>query len=240
MVAVVFLGSAGAVTGYGLIISPRARWLGRAQRDPKGVLFVGAHGWARKLARVISDLGFGVLMLDSNATNVALARQEGLTAKRGNVLSEDVVDDLDLSSIGKLVALTPNDEVNSLAALRFSEIFESTGVYQLNARVGNLRAGEGELPLHLRGRPLWGKGVTFATLSERIGQGAEIKTFQLSEDDDYTSLLRRYDDDLVPLALVRDADELRLFTDDQTLVPEDGDQIIVLVPSVAHRQGQVG
>lgn len=240
MVPVIFLVIVGTVAVYGLSISPLARRLGLAQPNPQGVLFVGAHAWARQLARVISDLGFGVLMLDSNSTNVARARQEGLTAKRGNVLSEDVVDDLDLSSIGKLVALTPNDEVNSLAALRFSEIFESTGVYQLNARVGNLRAGEGELPLHLRGRPLWGKGATFASLAERFDQGAEIKTFELSEDDDYASLQRRYDDDLVPLALVNADGELRLFTDDQTLTPESDDHVVVLVPSVAHRQRQVG
>ena len=56
-----------------------------------------------------------------------------MPARRANALAEAVVDELELGGIGRFLALTPNDEVNALAVLNFSEIFESGEVYQLAA-----------------------------------------------------------------------------------------------------------
>lgn len=240
MVPVVFLVIVGTVTVYGLTISPLARWLGLAQRDPQGVLIIGGHTWARLLARAIRDEGFDVLLLDSNAINVERARREGLQAKRVNVLSEDAVDDLDLNGMGKLVALTPDDEVNSLATLRFSELFESTQVYKLNAGPDRPGAEGEEPPLLLRGRAVFGRDHTFASLSHRFDRGAEIMAVELSDDLTYAELQARYRDDVVPLALIRAANDLRLFADDQALTPEEGDRVILVVPSAASREGAEG
>ncbi len=239
MVPIIFLVIVGTVTVYGLTISPIARWLGLAQPDPQGVLFIGGHSWARKLGRAIKDAGFDVLLLDSNAANVERARNEGLPARRVNVLSEDAIDDLNLNGIGKLLALTSNDEVNSLATLRLSEIFESTEVYQLMAKQGRVGSESEELALHLRGRTAFGKDNTFASLSIRFDRGAEIETVELSDDFSYADLLARYPNEIVPLALVT-ADKLRLFADDQTLTPQSGDHLVFLAPSQAKDAVQVG
>ena len=45
-------------------------------------------------------------------------------AWRTRLLDEGVVDALERSGLGWLLAVTPNDEVNSLAALHFGEVFQ--------------------------------------------------------------------------------------------------------------------
>ncbi len=239
MVPVVFLVIVGTVAVYGLTISPLARWLGLAQPNPQGVLFLGAHAWARQLASAIDALGIAVLMVDSNSTNVDRARQEGLNARRLNVLSDNIEEHLELSAIGNLVAFTPNDEVNSLAALRFSDIFESTEIYQVNARRDALQTNEEAQAQPLRGRTLFGKDVSFTSLAQRFADGAEIKTFEITSDLTYEILLDRYDE-LIPMVLVNSVNHLHFFAEDQTISPQSGDRVVVLIPSVAHRSGQVG
>ncbi len=73
LIPVVFLVIVGTVAVYGLTISPLARYLGLAQPNPQGVLFLGAHPWAQRIARTLHDLGFKVLIIDSNAKNIEQA-----------------------------------------------------------------------------------------------------------------------------------------------------------------------
>ena len=61
------------------------------------------------------------------------ARLAGLRAAYVNVLSEHALYELDLGGIGRLLAVTPNDEVNSLANLHFTDVFERSEQYQLAA-----------------------------------------------------------------------------------------------------------
>lgn len=67
---------------------------------------------------------------------------EGLRTSYGNVLSEQARDALELSGIGRLLALTPNQEVNTLAAMHFVEFFGPAATAASNrSRRVNLRQG---------------------------------------------------------------------------------------------------
>ena len=225
---IVFLVIVGTVAVYGLTLGPLARWLGLADQNPQGVLFLGAHAWARKIAKAVDERGFVVLLVDSNIHNVQLARQEGLLAEQANALSEDIIDDLDLSGIGRLVALTPNAEVNSLAALHFSEVFESADLYQIATRSEGRQEREGELPRHLRGNLLFG-GITHTALETRFQQGDEVRPFELSEERDYADLREHYEDQLLPLFLIRGQNHLWTFSEEGMLSPQPGDTVLALV-----------
>lgn len=180
LVPVVFLVIVSTVTVYGLTITPLARWLGLALPDPQGVVILGAHPWARWIAAAVQYYGFRVLVIDANARNVDEAKQAGLDARRDNVLAEGIVDELNLSGIGRFVALTPNDEVNALAALHFGEVFESADVYQVATRRDTERTNE--IPMHLRGQPLFSPAETFASLDTRFEEGARLVGVTLSRD----------------------------------------------------------
>ena len=228
IVPVVFLVIVGTVTLYGLTISPFARWLGLAMPDPQGVLFVGAQSWAQRMARSLDALGISTLLVDANARNVRQARARGLRAQRANVLAEGVKDDLELSGIGRLLALTPNDEVNALASLHFGEVFESDAVYQLAARGdGRGNGGGTEIPRELRGRPLFGGHMTYADLEDRFEAGASIHIIGLTEERTMASL-RQDDEGFVPLFLVR-GEKLRVFAEMAgEIQPQPGDFVIGL------------
>ena len=230
IVPVVFLVIVGTVAVYGLTISPLARWLGLAMPDPQGILFIGAQGWVRKVASVLQDLGVRVSLVDANARNVRQSRKAGLTAQRANILAEGVIDDIGLSGIGRLLAVTPNDEVNALAALHFGEVFESDEVYQLPMRSesGPGHSPSSEIPRHLRGRPLFSTDATYTSLDERFEAGADVHVIRLSETHTLASLMDGYDDDaLTPLFVVR-GEKVRVFAEDAEIAPQPGDALVVL------------
>ena len=70
-----------------------------------------------------------VTLVDSDWNNVHSAREEGLQAVQVNILSEHLEDDLDLGGIGRILAITPNSELNTLAALHFTEIFVTFSIF---------------------------------------------------------------------------------------------------------------
>lgn len=227
LVPLIFLVIVGTVAIYGLTIGPLARWLGLAHPAPQGVMFVGAHAWARRLAEVLAEHDFKVVLVDSNPQNIKKAKAMELTAQHENVLSEGVMDHLDLSGIGRLLALTPNDEVNSLVALHFAEIFDTAELYQLSAREENGNAREGLLPRHLRGRPLFGPGATFMSLSDRFEAGAEIKVIQVEESFSYKEFTHRYGDTATPLFLIRGPQQLYIYAEKSNAPTLQPGQILV-------------
>ena len=213
IVPVVFLVIVGTVAVYGLTIAPLARWRGLAPPDPQG------------MAKTLQDLGVRVLLIDANARNVRIARRAGLPAQRTNILAEGVIDDLELSGIGRLLAVTPNDEVNALAALHFAEVFESDEVYQLPVRSENGVATE--IPRHLRGRPLFATDATYTSLDDRFDGGGRIRTVPLSSD---LAWLRdaAEDETFTPLFIVR-GEKVRVYAEDAEIVPQAGDVLVALV-----------
>ncbi|PSQ36623.1 hypothetical protein BRD08_04605, partial [Halobacteriales archaeon SW_10_66_29] len=54
---IVFLVVVGTVAVYGLTIAPVAQALNLAQPSPQGVLVLGAHNWARQIARALDEQG---------------------------------------------------------------------------------------------------------------------------------------------------------------------------------------
>lgn len=131
LVALVFLVIVGTVMVYGLTAAPLARRLGLAAKNATGILFAGADNWARSAAKILHDDGHRVMLLDTNFGNVSAARMLGLEAHRANILSEFAEEELDINGLGHLIAGTPNDEVNSMAAQRFIHQFGRAGVWQL-------------------------------------------------------------------------------------------------------------
>ncbi|MBB5351236.1 CPA1 family monovalent cation:H+ antiporter [Haloferula luteola] len=131
LTALIFLVIIGTVAVYGLAASPLARALGLASRNPTGILFAGADAWARLVAKALHDDGHRVMLLDTNYSNIAASKLMGLEAHRANILSEFAEEELDFNGIGSLVAGTPNDEVNSIAAQRFIHQFGRAHVWQL-------------------------------------------------------------------------------------------------------------
>lgn len=229
LVADTFLIIVGTVSIYGLTAGPLARRLGLSEQNPQGILFVGGHKIARTIGKILHDLEFSVVLLDTNRDNIAAGEALGLNMHYGDALSEDVIEEIELTGIGRLLAITPNNEVNSLATFIFPELFGRAEMYQLPYELaGDL---EGHITQHINGRFLFNNRMTFRALQEAIDNGAHIEAMQLTETHNYVSLQSTYQNQLVPLFLVTDNQQLIIYTVDYQPIPKEGQTLVALVPS---------
>lgn len=228
LVDVTFLVITATVAVYGLTAFPLAKRLGIAKPNPQGVLIVGAHSWARKIAKFLHDNGFTVSLVDSNWANISSARQEGLRAYYENILLEDVSETIDLDGIGRLLALTPNDEVNSLAALHFVDLFGRSLVYQLPRQSKFRTVSEQTIPRHLSGRLLFTSEATYSNLARKFGEGAVIKKTPITEEFTFEDFKSLYGERAMPMFLIRNG-ELVPFAHDNVPTPQPGQQLVALV-----------
>ena len=221
---IVFVVIVGTVIFYGLTAGPVARKLGLAEKDPQGALIIGAHPFARSLAAQIQKLGFHTILIDSNYRHVTESNFEGLEAIYGNALSEEIIEDVDLGGVGRVMAMTSNDEVNTLLALRFPELFGRSEVYHLLAsdRDGNPASSQ------MRGRLLFGQNATFDFLSSKTNSGATVRTTTLTQDFSYSDFLKQNGPNVLPLCLVTDSGRLLIYTLDHQPTPKAGHKLISL------------
>ena len=190
LVLITFIVIVGTVAFYGLLAAPLANRLGLASKNPRGVLFAGANTWTRLIAKALHDDGHDVLMLDTNYSNVAAASMAGIPAKRANILSEYVEEELDLTGIGQLLAATNNDEVNSLAAREFTHIFGSKEIWQV-APLDDNAHHTNAVAAHQRGRIMFTDRPNRKKLESLVLNGAIVKKTTISEQYSYQDFLDR-------------------------------------------------
>jgi NhaP-type Na+/H+ or K+/H+ antiporter len=169
----------GTVSFYGLLSGRIARWLGLAETRPRGVLFVGATRAVREIAAALHELGVPSVLVDTNLANIQEARRLDLRAWHGSILSDRCLDEVDLTGIGCLCAMTASDEVNLLTMRRARGVFEGRSLYQLPPRSReDSRFG---LSAHGQGRWLFGPTATSEHLEVRLARGARVTATQVTE-----------------------------------------------------------
>ncbi len=216
----------GTVALYGLTAPLIARRLGLAKEHPQGVLFMGGQYWVRDMAKILHDEGYPVMLVDNSRHNVSAARMAGIPAFYASIFADNVLDRVEISGIGKLMAMTANDDVNSLAALHFAPLFGRSQAYQL------MPEDEKQLDAHsrhLRGRFLFGKGMTHSVLTQRFTEEAVIKKTRLSEDYGLEEHKARYGGEVLPLFLITEGGDLQVFTAEVNPKPQAGQTLISLV-----------
>lgn len=229
LVPIVFLVIIATVAIYGLPAAWVARKLGVAKPVPNGVVILGVKEWSIAVGKRIQNEGFKVLMADANINNALKARSQNLDTYHGNILSEFALEEIDLDGIGQLFAFTPNDEVNSLSALRFGEIFGRSHVYQLPS---NTRQDENskEVSDHLSGRILFDQDLNFNRLSNYITNENDLKTIKITSKRSFDDYFGENENGKkrLPLFHITSNNELRPFTVNHPHAITDGDKIIYI------------
>ena len=224
-----FMVIVGTVAFYGLTAAPLARKLGLAQARPQGILFVGADAWVREVATAVQANDVPVILVDTNPQQISRARMAGLPTVTGNVLSESVAERLDLSGIGRLFAVTPNDEINSLAVIEYSHIFGRAEVYQLAPWAGTKGVGAQESPAHMRGRSLFSSEPTHATLAAAVRSGWQIKETRLSEQFTIDDFRAHYSGGAIILFVIEPDGVLTVCRPDHPARFSSGQKVLALV-----------
>ncbi len=225
----------GTVIVYGLSAVAVARRLGLRKRGAGGFLIAGANPVARAIGKVLQNEGQGVLLVDTNHANIAAARLDGLPTLLASVTSEYILDKLDLSGIGRLLSLTPNEAVNALAAVHFARIFGRSGVYQLPP-VAQPGTRQEKVHHELRARLLFSAGAGFAELLNLLNFGATIRKTTFTPEFDYARFRELHNDVPMPLFLIDELGDVNPVTADAQLAPRAGQSLLsIMIPSEAPR-----
>ena len=206
-----------------------AHWLGVREPPPTGLLIVGSGNVARIIGKALQESGLKVILTDSNWENISQARMEGLNTYFGNPASEHADRNLDLTGIGKMLAMTGNTNQNSLASLRFKSEFGVQKIFQLKTNKEQIISEKHTLSTRHRGNRLFGEDITYGQMASLLRQGAEIKSTQLSDEYDYEAYIANRTEQLIPLFAIDLRNRLHIFTAEQSITPESGWSIMSLI-----------
>ena len=225
----IFLVIVGTVLFYGLSAAPVARALGLASKNPQGVLFAGTPPWAIDAGLLLQEEGFQVLFVDTSRRGISRARMEGVPTCLANILSEFVEEEVEFDGLGRLLAVTPNDEVNSLAVLEFGHVFGKQNVFRLQPEQEDTPGGQRrEAAAEHRGQVLFPSPLTSPELERCWGQGGDVRKTALTEEFDFAALNKEHEELFIPIFVVKESQRLevcgREFDD-----PKPGDKVIALV-----------
>ncbi|HEY9885881.1 MAG TPA: NAD-binding protein, partial [Vampirovibrionales bacterium] len=208
--------------------SPLAKMLGLAKKNPQGVLMIGAHEPSQLMAKALHKEGIEVMLVDTNRENLNQAQALGLKTFYASILSEYALDEIDLANLGRVMALTSNDEVNSLTCINLSEAFGKAEVYQLTPKLSGDNRKRLDLQ-HLQGRILFSDNLTYDHFVEFVEMGAYIETTLLPKDFDYSNFIEKIGDSRIPLFLIPREGEVSVLTKDNPIIPKAGQKLMSLV-----------
>ncbi|HTJ78024.1 MAG TPA: cation:proton antiporter [Rariglobus sp.] len=144
-------------------------WVLRLKRPPaRGWLVLGAHGFARRVATFLdANGGAPVTLIDRNPLETALAARDHLDVISGDALEpEPLIARHDLVSVGHLLALTDNSDLNELACHRWSEHMLRDHLYRWST--------DGSARTHhaTHGQPVWNELPRPGQISAELLSGA--------------------------------------------------------------------
>ncbi|MBL1213319.1 MAG: sodium:proton antiporter [Ignavibacteriae bacterium] len=196
LVPITFMVIIATITVYGLSAAPLAKYLKLAKPNAQGCLIIGASPFARRIAEALRNLNFQVVLVDTNWDNIKKARMEGFSNYYGSVTSDYIIDEIDYYGLGKMISLTPNDEVNSLAALNFSKIFGANQVFQLPS-FSKEKEDKNHVAREFKGKILFGKKFNFQYLNNLVEKGYSIKSSKITDKYNLKQINENYGADQI-------------------------------------------
>ena len=188
-----------------------AKLLGVFVEKSDGVLIVGAGEFSRIIAKYLDINNRHVVLVDSNGDNIKKAKELGLEAIKDDVFSEDLGNNIELSDIGYLMALTSNSEINNHCITKFQEQFGEYGSFRL------ITPEERNDPKNNPKEGLFSHTDDFVKLTEIVRNHPEIHEIEVDSAEHYEKLIKQAEanDNIVALFT-------RLENGDLKIIPASG------------------
>lgn len=194
-----FLIIVGTVVLQGSTAKPMAKWLKVEREEPRGYLIAGANENARFIATFLKQRGVYVLLADTSKANVREAQRMGLEVYEGNVLGDNVFEEIDFTPIGKLMAMTSSSEVNNLSMKYFEEELSEDSVFRLSSKKEQ-ELKDVNFPINVM---FHGK-ADYLNLAQAIRRHKEIFVEKCDDMQDYDEIQKRHKRHIIPLFLIRE------------------------------------
>lgn len=232
LVPLTFLIIIGTVLLQSFTARPIALWLGVAEPEPRGILFVGANRVARAMAVSLQQHDFRVLLADAGWENISKSRMAGLPTYFGNPISDHADRHLDLIGIGHMFAMSRREEHNVNAVLHYRLDLGSEKVFALQIHAEGQLDEKWKVAEKDRGKMLFGGHVTYAVLGDILDHGGQIKTTGLSDSFNYEQWQEQQKQRQgIALFAIDRKGVLHVFGSEQAFTPQADWQLISLVPA---------
>jgi NhaP-type Na+/H+ or K+/H+ antiporter len=232
MVPLTFMVIIGTVLLQSATARPIAQILNVAEPEPRGFLIIGADAVARSIAKAIQEHKISVLLADQNWENIKQAKMEGLATYWGNPASEHAERHLNLIGIGRLLALSPNRELNALTAQQYRMEFGPNNIFRIRNRRLENQPPEDKVVSKWSGRRLFEEGTTHEALAGMLRSGGELKTTPLTDKFSLENYLDRRRRQRIPLFAIDPNGRIHPFLSKSDISPKAGWKLIGVSSSV--------
>lgn len=230
LVSATFTIIGGTVLLSGLGSRPLAIRLGLVEPGRDIVIVLGANPVARAIATALDAQGAPVRLVDLDRRELAAARMTGLLAHRGSVFADETWDQVGLNKAACFIAVTPSDELNTIAARHAAAVLGRKQVFQIPPGRREHRTWW-NLPTGTFARPLFARDLTYTELADRLDEDSKVTATRLTEQFGPEDYLRTHPDALV-LFTVTPKGGIEITSDDNRRVPRAGDMIVALTSTL--------
>lgn len=196
-----FLVIVGTVILQGSTAKPIAKLLGVVRRDPTGYLIAGANENARFIAEFLKEHGIEVILADTSKTNSREAQRRGFEVFEGSILSDNVYDDLDLTQVGKLLAITSSAEINNLALKYFDDEFNEGNLYRITSK-NELGMKDIDLPRNV----IFNGQVDYLGMAQAIRKKQDMLVEDCPDLEAYQEIKKKSRGKLIPMFVIDEED----------------------------------
>ena len=160
-----------------------AKLVGVFLKKSNAILLVGASNPSRLIASYLRDKGKRVVLIDSNKNFIKQAQDDDLEALNVNIYDDELSDNIELSDVGYLIAITGNDAVNKYALANFSKIFGEHGSFRLASSIEILNATDEERQKFFTPKD------DYINLSEAFRENPNIIEVKIKNKTEYSNIL---------------------------------------------------
>ncbi len=160
-----------------------AKLVGVFLKKSNGILIIGASDVSRLIGKYLTENDKHVVLIDSNHTNIELAKEMGLEALITDIYSDTLEDNIELNDIGYLMALTGSADINKYAINKFKNHFGENGAFRL------VTEKETKDPINSPREGLFSYTDDFALLSKTAQEYPSINEIVIKDTDHYKHLI---------------------------------------------------
>ncbi|WP_405378214.1 cation:proton antiporter [Nonlabens sp. Asnod3-A02] len=177
-----------------------AKIVGVFLKQSNGIMIVGASKFSRVIAKYLKEHGRSVVLVDTNANNIRIAKESGLDAVTADIYSDSISDDIEFNNIGFLLALTGNSQINDYAIERFEKRFGENGAYRL------VHSNEINNPNKNPVTGLFSATDDYVNMMEVTRHHGKIHEITIKSQEHFEGLIEitKTDEDIVPLFIRHD------------------------------------
>lgn len=195
-----------------------AKVVGVFLNDSRGILIVGASKVSRLLGHYLETHGRHVVLIDSNPSNIAKAKELRLEAITTNIYSDNLGDNIELNDIGYIMALTGSAEINKYAINKYSKQFGENGAFRL-LTIDEMK-DDGVFPKE----GLFSNFDDYNSLTTVTRKYPSIQEIELKDQSHYESLIEitTADKDIIPLFIKDNKGDLQIIPSDNKKMKIEG------------------